>query len=74
MSDEVVTYVFESTTAAFWAEDVARDRGIPVELVSAPADAEALCDLAMITLVEHQPALEAALQGEGVPHRRWPPG
>jgi hypothetical protein len=66
------TYVFESTNAAFWAEDMAREKGIPVELVPAPAEAEAKCDLAMVTLVDHAVSLEEALEREGVPFRAWP--
>lgn len=66
------TYVFESTNAAFWAEDVAREEGIPVELVPAPAEAEAKCDLAMVALVDHAVSLEAVLAREGVPFRPWP--
>lgn len=66
------TYVFESTHAAFWAEDLAREQGIPVELVPAPAEADATCDLAMVTLVDHTVSLEAVLEREGVPFRAWP--
>ena len=69
---DVSTYVFETTNGAFWAEDVARGRGIPVELVPAPAEADATCDLAMVTLVGHANALEEALSAEGVPFREWP--
>ena len=68
---EVHTYVFETTNGAFWAEDVARERGIPVELVPAPAEAEARCDLAMIALADHVRSLEEALSAEGVFFRRW---
>jgi hypothetical protein len=66
------TLVFDTTTAALWAEEVARDAGIPAEIVPAPADAAAKCDLALETLVVHVQALEAALGAQGVPHRRWP--
>jgi hypothetical protein len=66
------TYVFESTNAAFWAEELAREESIPVELVPAPAEADAKCDLAMVTLVRHAPPLEEALGRAGVPFRPWP--
>jgi hypothetical protein len=66
------TYVFESTNAAFWAEDLARNEAVPVELVPAPAEADAKCDLAMVTLARHAPTLEEAFRREGVPFRPWP--
>jgi hypothetical protein len=66
------TFVFDTTTAALWAEEVARDATVPAEIVPAPADAAAKCDLALETLAAHANALEAALVAQGVPHRRWP--
>jgi hypothetical protein len=66
------TLVFDTTTAALWAEEVARDAGVPAEIVPAPAEAVAKCDLALETLTAHMEALEAALGGHGVPYRRWP--
>jgi hypothetical protein len=65
------TFVFDTTTAALWAEEVAEERAIPAELVPAPAASRAKCDLALVTLPDRCADLEAALQGEGVPHRRW---
>lgn len=67
------TLVFDTTTAALWAEEVARNSGIPVEIVPAPADAAAKCDLALETLVTHVEELMTALGAQGVPHRRWSP-
>lgn len=66
-----VTLVFDSSTAALWAEDVADDADIPVEVVPAPADSAAKCDLALETTPRRLERLEAALQAEGVPYRRW---
>ena len=60
-------YLFDTTTGAMWAEDVAVEREIPAEVVPAPADAKAKCGLALQTLLEHSSALEAALLEEGVP-------
>jgi len=60
-------YLFDTTTSAMWAEDVALDRSIPAEVISAPADARAKCGLALQTMSEHAPTLEAALTEEGVP-------
>jgi len=67
------TLVFDSTNAALWAEEVANDQGIPVEVVPAPSDAHAKCDLALITLAPHVAALEDALTTAGVPYLRWYP-
>jgi len=68
---ERATLVFDTTTAALWAEEVANEARIPTEIVPAPADAEAKCDLALETLRRHLTALEAALQAQAVPYRRW---
>jgi hypothetical protein len=67
------TLVFDSTNAALWAEEVANEHGIPVEVVPAPPDAGAKCDLALITLAPHLAALEGALTSAGVPYRGWHP-
>lgn len=69
---ELRTFVFDTTTAALWAEEVAVAREIPAEVVSAPADSDAKCDLALVTHVQHAPRLERALEEEGVAFRRWP--
>jgi hypothetical protein len=66
------TLVFDTTTAALWAEEVARDAGVPAEIVPAPADAAAKCDLALETMAGYADALAAALVEQGVPFRRWP--
>ncbi|MCG6957311.1 MAG: DUF3343 domain-containing protein [Gemmatimonadetes bacterium] len=66
------TLVFDTTTAALWAEEVARDAGVVAEIVPAPADSAAKCDLALETMAAHIEALEAALVAQGVPFRRWP--
>jgi hypothetical protein len=67
------TFVFDTTTAALWAEEVAQKASIPVEVVPAPADSEATCDLALITRTADVAALEAALSAAGVRFRLWPP-
>lgn len=66
------TFVFDTTTAALWAEEVAVARGIPAELVAAPAESRAKCDLALATHADRREALEEAFTAEGVPFRRWP--
>lgn len=69
----VAVFVFDTTTAALWAEEVARSAGIPAEAVPAPAEADAKCDLALVTRPASADALGHALEREGVPFRRWPP-
>ena len=64
-------YLFDTTTSAMWAEDVAVARSIPAEVVPAPSDAKAKCGLALQTLDEHAENLEAALRDEGVPFNRY---
>lgn len=66
-----VTLVFDSTTAALWAEEVARDADIPVDVVPAPAGSAAKCDLALETTLGRLRTLEAELRAQGVPYRRW---
>ena len=67
------TFVFDTTNAALWAEEVAKEAGIPVEVVSAPADSDAKCDLALVTLEARADELERALAEAGVAFRRWAP-
>lgn len=71
--EDHATFVFDTTTAALWAEEVARDGGIPVEVVPAPAEADARCDLALVTRSASAGALCRALEAAGVSFRPWPP-
>jgi hypothetical protein len=61
-----VLFAFDSTHMALWAEEVARDRHIPAEVVPAPAELEAKCGLALSTLPDRVEQLRAALETEGV--------
>jgi len=65
------TFVFDTTTAALWAEEVAREARIAAEVVPAPAESDAKCDLALLTRAEDAEALTATFEAEGVPFRRW---
>jgi hypothetical protein len=66
-------FVFETTHHALWAEEVAREAGIPAEVVPAPPAARARCNLALETLAEDIQSLAAALHVHGVPHALWSP-
>ena len=65
MSDPPL-FSFDTTHMALWAEEVARDRGIPSEVVPAPAELRAKCGLALATLAARVEELAAALETEGV--------
>jgi len=64
-------FTFDTTHHALWAEEVAREAGIPVEVVPAPPAARARCNLALETLPDEVRGLEAALTAAGVPHALW---
>ncbi len=63
--------VFDTTHHALWAEEVALARGLGVDVVPAPASAQAKCDLALAFLPEDETKLVAVLDGEGVPFRLY---
>jgi hypothetical protein len=59
-------FTFETTHLALWAEDTARERGIPVDVVPAPPEAKAKCGIALRTLAARSDELAAALRDEGI--------
>lgn len=63
-------FTFETTHLAMWAEDVARERGVPAEVVPAPPAARAKCGLALQTLVDRAEELEGAMRDEGIEFQR----
>lgn len=66
-------FTFHTTHHALWAEEVARDAGIPAEVVPAPPAARARCNLALEALPDDAERLAGTLAAEGVPHGRWSP-
>ena len=66
-------FTFDTTHHALWAEEVARDAGIPAEVIPAPPAARARCNLALETLPEDVDRLAATLAVEGIPHALWQP-
>jgi len=70
-SSKIATFVFDSTNGALWAEDIARTRGVPVEVVPAPPGSDALCDLAIEAFRKDAETLRTAWGEEGVPYRDW---
>ena len=59
-------FTFETTHLALWAEDTARERDIPVEVVPAPPEARAKCGIALRTLAARTDELAGALRDEGI--------
>ena len=59
-------FAFDTTHMALWAEEVARDEGIPAEVVPAPPELKALCSLALETLPDRVEELGRALDAAGV--------
>lgn len=64
-------FLFETTHQAMWAEDVAREEGIPAEVVSAPPEAKAKCGLALRSRGDHCGALAAAMESQGIEFRSY---
>ena len=63
--------VFDTTHHALWAEQLARELALGVEVVPAPAASQAKCDLALEYLPEDEAALLRVLQSAGVAFRIW---
>lgn len=61
--------VFDTTHHALWAEEVARSLRLGVQVVPAPAESRAGCDLALETLSEDMPALIDALRERSIAFR-----
>ena len=66
-------FTFDTTHHALWAEEVAREREIPAEVVPAPPAAHARCNLALETLPGDLDRLRHALDDEGVPFSVYSP-
>ncbi len=64
-------FTFDTSHHALWAEDVARERAIPCEVIPAPPESGSKCDLALRTLQPQGDLLEMAFTGEGIEFRRW---
>jgi hypothetical protein len=62
-------FVFETTHHAMWAEDVAREQAIPVDVVPAPPEGGAKCGIALRTPEPHVDELTEALDQERILYR-----
>ena len=65
-------FTFDTTHHALWAEEVAAESGIPTEVVPAPAEARARCDLALVCFPQDVERLARALDDAGIPFRIHP--
>jgi hypothetical protein len=63
--------VFDTTHHALWAEEVARDQGIAVEVVPAPEGVDAKCGMALEVTSESVDDLKGLLTKEGIPFREY---
>ncbi|MGH7552311.1 MAG: DUF3343 domain-containing protein [Longimicrobiales bacterium] len=62
---------FDTTHHALWAEQLALDSGLGVQVVPAPADADAKCDLALEFLPEEEATLIEALSASSIPFQLY---
>jgi len=62
---------FDTTHHALWAEQVVAERRLGAQVVPAPAEADAKCDLAIECLAEDLPALRLALDAAGIPYTEF---
>lgn len=60
-------FLFETTTDVFWAEEVAQEAGIAVEIIPAPPPKGDLCGTALRTTGDLAARLEGALRAAGIP-------
>lgn len=66
LDDGSQIFAFETTHNAMWAEDVAREQTLPVEVVPAPPHTKSMCGLALRIARAEADKLAAALDQEGI--------
>jgi len=71
MTDTMITFTFASSHHALWAEDVAGELDILVEVGSAPSESNAKCGLALRVPGARVEELENAFRDEGIDFQRW---
>ena len=62
----------DTTHHALWAEQLALDMGLGVQVVSAPKESGSQCGIALESLPEDLPALTAAMDEAGIVYRLYP--
>ncbi len=63
-------FLFPTTTHVLWAEEVALEKGLPVEIVPAPPGHQDLCGLALRTYSARVTEVESLLEKEEIPFQR----
>lgn len=63
--------VFDTTHHALWAEEIARDQGIAVEVVPAPEGADAKCGMALEVKTSSYEDLKGLLAKENIPFKEY---
>ena len=64
---QTIYVTFDTTHHALWAEELAREHGVPSELVPSPPQAHARCNLALVTFAGDEFRLSDLLERESVP-------
>ena len=64
--------MFDTTHHALWAEEVAKEKGLAVEVVPAPEGTNAKCGMALEVLAESYDQLQSLLSSEGIPFKPYP--
>jgi hypothetical protein len=71
MPGAIVIFTFDTTHQALWAEDIALEKGIPVETAPAPPAANAKCGIALRAASERTEELVALFEEEGIDFGRF---
>ncbi len=66
-------FTFDTTHHALWAEEIARDHGVPYGVVAAPAESKALCSIAIETLPDEEERMAAILSASAIEFRIFHP-
>lgn len=65
-----VEYFFKTSNVVMWAEEVASDAGIPIEVVPTRARRESTCGLAIRAPADWRERIEALFDSEGIAFER----
>jgi len=64
-------FTFDTSHHALWAEEVAGEQSVAVEVIPAPPESGSRCDLALRVHQGTADALAAVFQTEGIEFCRW---
>lgn len=62
-------FTFDTTHHALWAEEIAREAGVPHEVVAAPAGSDAKCSIAIETLAAEEGRFSTILRDATIEFR-----